>query len=291
MLKGHRPLQDQEVIDYINKLFKEIGYQDLEHVKYEQLDRVWRQWLTTDTYNNIIGLDSFKYSAFCPGTTDAFGEFIARYSNRRIRVSRSDFILTKILANTYSKELVFLEQGPLESNDCIIISYPYSGNGSEYPKQDELLDSADQLGVPVFIDGAYYGISYGVTYPLDRKCVVDFAVSLTKNMVGDPLRLGIRFTKEPVDDCITAGLLGSDIYDKLGTFISIKLLERFPQSWLLDKYKTYAEVICSKFNLQTTKTITLALGDSTMYEYKRGDYVRLCITDELNEYGKNYEST
>lgn len=282
MLVGHVPLKIPEVISFVNTIFPNITWQKLMEVQHKDLDQAWRSWLMASQHNTIIGLDKFQHSGFCPGTTDAFGEFIARYPQRRVRVSRSDFVLTKILAKSWGHSLLFVEEGPLESNDCLIMSMPFSGNGFQHPGHDSLLDQADDLGVPVFVDGAYFGISRDIVYPLDRECIKDFTVSLSKNMIGDPLRLGIRFTKEPIDDGITAGLIGSDIFDRLGAYLTIELLQNFSHAWLMDKYLPMAEEVCNKLGLQSTKTFTLALGPETMTEYKRGDYVRICITDELS---------
>ena len=280
---GHDPLKDKLSIQYIDFVLKEIEYKNLESLSHEQLDSAWRKWLTTDTYNNVVGLEKFSHSAFSPGTTDAFGEFISRYPNYRIRVSRSDFILTKILSKTYGRVLVPLEDGELESNDCLIISFPFSGNGSYYPDYEQLLDICDELNVPVFIDGAYFGISSGINYPLHRNCVKDFSVSLSKNLAGNPLRLGIRFTKDEVDDGITAGLLGSDVFDRLGAYISIKLLGQFSHKSVVDRHIDNSNEICSNNNLTPTNTFTIGIGSPEMEEFKRGDYVRVCISEELSE--------
>lgn len=282
MLLGHKPLQVPEAIEFINKLFPGITWQNLMQVQHQDLDLSWRQWLLSSSHNKITGLEQFNHSGFCPGTTDAFGEFIARHAGRRVRVSRSDFVLTKILARSWNHDLHFVEDGALESNDCLIMSMPFSGNGYKQPNQDAMLDQADQLGVPVFVDGAYFGISTGIEYPLHRICVTDFAVSLSKNMAGDPLRLGMRFTKHAVDDGITAGLIGSDVFDRLGAYLTIQLLNQFSHDWLINKYLQHSYQVCASLGLTPTNTFTLALGPDSMTEYKRGDYVRICITDELS---------
>lgn len=280
---AHYPMQDRHIIAFIDQIFPQITFDKLMNLSHAELDDSWRGWLNLSSFNSVDGLDEFNHSAFSAGTTDAFGEFISRYPDRRVRVSRSDFILTKILSKTYSRNLSYLEEGDVEENDCIIMSFPFSGNGNEYPGWENVFDTADELNVPVFIDGAYFGISSGVEYPLSRKCVRDFAVSLSKNLAGHPLRLGMRFTKDEVDDGITAGLIGSDVYDRLGAFISIELLNKFSHDWLIYRYKQKSIDFCNQNGLTPTKTFTLALGTPEMEEFKRGDYVRISITEELSE--------
>ena len=48
----------------MNAVFSEIKYEDLENISHDALDAAWRKWLTTETYNNVIGLDQFKNSHF-----------------------------------------------------------------------------------------------------------------------------------------------------------------------------------------------------------------------------------
>jgi hypothetical protein len=147
-----------------------------------------------------------------------------------------------------------------------------------------LLDQAYELGVPVFIDAAYFGISHGLHYPLDRKCVTDFAVSLSKNLAGNPLRLGIRFTKDNIDDGVTAGLLGSDIFDRLGAYLSIQLLQKYPHAWLIDHLAPVSQQVCEQLRLTPTNTVTIGIGgDEYRQDFLRGDFVRVCITQEISK--------
>lgn len=278
----HDPLKNHTAINFINTIFPTITYQQLVDLQHNDLDMAWRTWLENSKYNTVQGLDQFKYSAFCPGTTDAFGEFISRYPAKRVRVSRSDFVLTKILAKSYGRNFLPLEDGELSSDDCLIMSFPFSGNGGQYPGVEQILDQADQLDIPVFVDGAYFGISHGVNYPLNRKCVKDFTISLSKNLAGNPLRLGIRFTKEPVDDGISAGLIGSDIFDRLNALLSIRLLEQFSHNWFIEKYLPISQEICQQNNLKPTNTVSITIGTQDMKQYQRGDYIRVCITEELS---------
>ena len=276
-------IRNKSAVAYIDTLFPDITYSKLLEVENDDLDKAWRKWLTTNTYHQVSGLHLFKYSAFSPGTTDSFGEFIVRYPESRVRVSRSDFILTKILSKTYGRNLVFLEEDDLDSNDIVVMSLPYSGNGSYYPEHEKFFDKCDELNIPVFIDGAYFGISRDIEYPLHRECIKDFTVSLSKNFAGEPLRLGIRFTKEDVDDGITAGLIGSDVFDRLSAYLSIKLLEKFPHNSFVDRYINKSLELCEQQELIPTNTLSIGIGKPHMIEYLRGDYVRVSISSELSK--------
>lgn len=283
MKKAHDPLLIPEAKKAIEKILNSATVDIVESVDYLTVDRAWRSWLGQSTFNDIAGLEQFKYSCFSPGTTASFGDFISRWPGRRVRVSRSDFILTSVLSRAYNRLLKPLEEGKIEHNDCVIISFPYSGNGSYYSGWEELLDQAEALRVPVFVDGAYFSISHGIKYPLDRICVTDFVTSITKSISGTSFRLGIRFTRENVDDSLSASLYGSNLFDRLNGYLSIKLLEQFPHDWIINKYLQRSQEIATKHNLTPTNTITLMLGGQEYKEFKRGDFNRVCISEELSK--------
>jgi len=282
MQLAHDPLSTPEINQHVDTVLKNMTYERLDKFSASQFENDWRAWLSSSTHNSIKGLGGMEHCAFCPGTTDAFGEFISRYPGNRIRVSRSDFIITRVLCKAYGRDLCYLEDDELRTGDSLIISVPFSGNGGMHPHFDSMMDSCDQLDIPVFIDAAYFGISHGVHYDLTRPCVKDMATSLSKNFVGNPLRLGVRFTKERIDDSITIALLGAKIFDKVNGHISSELLKKFPHDWIIDKYMRKSTEVCRELGLTTTNTLTLALGDESMQEYKRGDYVRVCISKHLS---------
>jgi hypothetical protein len=277
---GHTPLQIPEVVEYSNTLFKNLSLGNLESVTNQQHDESWRAWLTASSFNTVVGLENLPHSAFIPGTTDAFGEFVARYPHRRIRASRSDFILTKILCKSWSRQFLSLEDAPLDENDALVISMPFSGNGGVYP--ENLLAQAEKLDIPVMIDAAYYGNSQGVIYDLRYDCIKDFAVSLSKCLAPNQLRLGIRFTRDNVDDGATAGLLGADIFDRFGCYMSMQLLKAYSHDFVVKTVKPVSDQVCKQLGLTPTNTMTLALGSESLREqFQRGDYIRVCITNEI----------
>lgn len=284
MKREHDPVLVVPAQNFISQILKESSVEKIQAVSHERLDQAWRKWLCSSSFNFVNGLDTMPYSAFSAGTTQSFGEFIARHPRRRVRASRNDFKITKILCRTWGRNYLDLEDADLDQDDCLILSLPFSGNGSYLPKCQTILDQADQLKIPVFLDGAYYGISHGCNYPLHRPCVTDFAVSLTKNIAGNNFRLGMRFTKHLVDDSLSAAQLASDIFDRLGAYISIALLEKFSHDWWVKRYLDSSRTICRDHGLFPTNTLTIGIGKEQHRQYQRGDYIRVCISDELSAF-------
>lgn len=281
--RGSIPIHDSEIYKFINQTVKQVDFETILKFDYSLYSDRFYKWLTEDTYNYISGLEKFPYSCYSHGSSAGFGEFISRHPSRRIRASRSDFILTKILCQTYQRNYCALEDDLLTDNDCLIVSLPFSGNGTSLDNLEDILNLCDQLGIPVLIDASYYGIGFDVEYNLDHSCITDFLCSLSKNYYCNDLRVGIRFTKIPVDDGISASLIMANTFNKFGGYIGHQLLNTFSHQWFINRYKSDYIDVCHNYNLTPTQTITMAIGSEQYKEFTRGDYVRVCVSRAISK--------
>ena len=277
--KASLPISNQEIRTEVEENLTHF-YQQSKKIHQSDIEQAFRFFLTNDT-NNTINLEKFHYADYCNGTGEAITEFVARNNKRRLRVSKIDFILSKIVGKAYGLDIVPLEDGEIEKNDAIVLSFPFSGNGTYYPNYEHVLDQADELMVPVLIDGAYFGIANGITYPLNHKCVTDFTVSLSKSHSVTEYRIGMRFRKEHADDMISsANAVG--VFNKFSASMGIFLLEKFSHNSIIQKYHSQQKKICSDLKLDITKTLTFGLGKTDIWtDYKRGNNARLCISENF----------
>ena len=275
---GHWPLYDKTISRSVEQILNKHR-KTFNQTKHSQYVSQYKKWLKSSKENIIKGLDEFKYANFSYGTTTAIAEFIHRNNSRTLRMFKDDFLLTKILSRTYQHKLKYIEDGKIGKNDCVVTSVPFTGNGSMHPQFDQLLDQCDKHDVPVLIDGAYFGIAKGITYPLDRKCIQEFTTSHSKNFGVQDLRIGIRFSKQFIDDALNVPVQMGDCHNKLGACIGINLMKQYPADYIINKYFFKYWEICETNNLTPTNTITLAIGKDK--KFQRGSYVRVCISKAL----------
>jgi len=280
---SHAPLTDQTIQA---ELFSQLATIDpvavgLNEWKTQTYLDEFTSWLMSSSCNQIIGLDQYPNRAYCSGVISAIESFILRHArHRRLRFSRAEFIGAKITCNYASAEWSWLEDGPICAGDAIIISWPFAGNGGEYPGQDELFNSCEQLDVPVMVDLAYFGISSGMIFDLTHSCITDVSTSLSKPMSAMS-RLGIRYTKDLYDDNVQENS-NLKIYNRISTSAGTTLMQKFSHDWIVNKYLPRAHDVCKSKNLTLSNTFTLALGDKNVYpEFERNGYNRICITDEI----------
>ena len=58
----------------------------------------------------------------------------------------------------------------LPKGDAVIVSLP-SGNGKQHKDWFELLDTCDELDIPVFVDMAWYGTCWNINVNVNRHCI------------------------------------------------------------------------------------------------------------------------
>ena len=273
------PINSNETKNFIQKNLS-VFHTGSQHIAQTDVEESFRKFLTKNT-NNKINQDDFKYAEYCHGTSQAITEFIARNNNRRLRVSNIDFVLSKIVGNAYHLRTTALEEDRIRKNDCIVMSFPFSGNGSYYNGYQDILSEADKLGVPVLIDGAYFGIGNGIEYPLNYDCVTDFTTSLSKCHGVADYRIGIRFRKEFVDDHISASK-DAGVFNRFTACIGVCLMSNFNHDHILKKYVSQQKKICDDLKIGITKTLTFGLGENEKWsKYSRGDNARICISENF----------
>lgn len=281
MRKQHLPIKDSLVRNHITHFLKQLDMDSVNHLQYKEYDECFRDWIVS-TKHTFKGIELLQHSAFSNGTGSAFGEFISRYPGRRVRASNSEFVMARIIAKAYGRNFKEIEEDEITENDLVILSMPFCGNGGKHSQQETILQKADALNVPVMIDGAYIGISEGMDFDFTHPCIKDFTVSLSKVFDVMNLRIGIRFSKDKLDDGLSCGILAGDIFNKMSATLGINLMQEFEGTYILEKYKQKYLDYCKQFNLTPTNTLTLALGDKILHkEFMRGDYARICVSEDI----------
>ena len=153
---AHHPLVDQEVNSFITDTIKSSNWNDIKKFEYKQFEDTYRKWLQ-DSSKCVIDLHEFKYTTFIFGTLAGIDGFIQRHHNKTIRVSNDDFVVTKVLCKNNNINFEPLENSPIKKYDAVIMSHPFSGNGTTMP---ECIDVLQQCQGRIFgLDCAYFGYS------------------------------------------------------------------------------------------------------------------------------------
>jgi hypothetical protein len=282
MLKEHKPIYDTDVNDFLIQTTKLINEKNLilENWITQNHVSIYKNWIYQSKRRKIIGLDDFEYCALCSGTSQVIENFINRNQQRRLRFSRSEFVLSRIVCDANSINWDYLEEDEIRENDAVIVSWPFSGNGGDYPNISYLIKDCETYCVPILVDAAYFGIATDIEILVTSHCITDVCISLSKPF-STMLRHGIRFTRRYFDDTIQNSSK-QGILHRPTIIMASELMLNYNSDYIVEKYFKKNKKICQENFLVSTPTITLALGDNNIHsEFNRGDFTRVCITDEL----------
>lgn len=237
----------------------------------------YHRWLQASELNTLNGFDSFKHLRYSNGTTEIFDKWYLRHHGRRLRMFRGEYMYHLATHKNLGLPYEWLENGPLDSNDHIIISMPFADNGGMRPETMNILDSAAILGVPVLIDAAYLGTTKGLVFDFGHPAIDTVSVSLSKTFPVAHARIGMRLCRKDVDD-------GLDIYHKTeyenrwGAALGALLLSSYGIDYNAITFGEWHKIRCMEMDIMPSHSVLFGLGGSDYGQYNRGGlYNRLYL--------------
>jgi hypothetical protein len=252
-----KAIQDDDVLKYISKspfekwLNEKTIFEDKSNLK-----ELYKQWLLGSKYSKIIGLDNFNHIDFTFGVTQSIDDLLVKHSNNRLRVFKFEYHYSYKIHTNFK----FIEDEELQVNDWVLISLPFCFNGGFPDNLENILDLCYEKNIPVYIDAAFYGLSYDFILDLTHPAICEVYFSLSKNLGLGFLRTGLRFSKNPFFGPISMQNMYN--YSNL-CFIDLGLytINNFDINYILDKYKCFYQQFCFENELIETNCIHIALTD------------------------------
>jgi hypothetical protein len=215
----------------------------------------FRKWIASSKLNTIAGLDTFNSTSITSGSVQIFDHFYLRHHKKRFRFLEGEYMYHKAVCK-HGLEYSFLEDEVLNCGDAVIISVPYTRQGTQHEGLFNLLYNCNKLNVPVLLDFSHLPIAKNVNIDLtEHRCIETLAFSLSKLCHGaEHLRIGVRMQKENIDDGIDAtNSLG--MYARLDIGIANNLIKNYSIDY---NWNTYSEVYskyCKENNLDECNNI------------------------------------
>lgn len=280
-LRGAKPIVDSKIKIFIESLnpSKELYN---ENIQQEFLKRFY-DWIASSKLNNLQGLEQFTNRKLVAGTAQAFDHFYWRHKNKTFRMLDGEFMYHNAVLKNGGKTKTL--KHPLEPNDAVIISVPFSDYGTQHPKLKSWLEQCQEFDIPVLLDFAYFPCTKNIDLDLTYfPCVETITFSISKAFYGaEFLRVGMRLERKNTDDGIDV-FNSVEMVNRVSLSIANELIKNYPvdHNWL-----TYEDVytrVCEENNLETTDCIMFGLGGEEYAEYNRGTEVnRVCISELIGE--------
>lgn len=249
----------------------------------DYLDR-YVSWIKESKLNSFSGLERYDVKHLTNGTTQSFDEAYFRYKNKRLRILRGEYAYHKRVFKNWK----FIEDGPLESNDFVIMSVPFCSTGTVPENIYKIFDEAHALKIPLIVDCAYFGTCKGVEVDLSHPGIEMVCFSLTKGVGLGDIRSGIRFSCH--EDELPIAQQNRYDHTVLGAAkVGLYMMEKFNPDFIPTKYFKLQQEVCKEVGLTPTPCMHLALGDEKWDEFNIDDrYNRLGIRELIKARRKGW---
>ena len=233
-------------------------------------------WIQSSELNTVKGLDKFSFRFPSVGVTQSLDEFhyFILEQGLRLRMFRGEYPYNRDV-HPWSYD-DFIDDKPLEKNDAVIISCPFSGTGAKHDKMESMLDEAYELRIPVFVDMAWFGTCKDINIDLSHPAIEEVAFSTTKGLCTGDYRSGIRFSHHGIIDYTLPKrkdrlALQSDWSHgcHLNTRIGLELMAHFSPDHQWNKYHKAQNEVCESYGLTPSNCVHIALGDDQWKQFHR----------------------
>lgn len=265
---GHSAaIQDPEVnlcIENFKPNIKQVLDTDAKYFVSNFLD-----WIRRSKNNKIIGLEDFKYAVYSNGTSESFDKFYQKNSFRRFRCFKGEYLYHKLAWRDCCPNFKFIEDEVLDQNDAVVISLPFADTGSKHHSHDQILEKCQLLNIPVLIDCCYFAISSGIVFDFNYSCITDITFSLSKVFPVAHARIGMRLTRDDVDDTLIVYEKNS-YNNRVGAALGQHLIDHFSVDFIVEKYKDKQIKFCKHLEIEASNTVIFGTSNRLWPEYNRG---------------------
>ncbi len=244
------------------------------HLKF--LDE-YKNWILDSKNNSLKNLDQFPVACYSLGTSESFDKFYLKNSQRRFRCFRGEYMYHAASWRNYFPNWSYIEDQPLDKNDAVVISMPFSDTGNIHINMQETLDQCTHLGIPVLVDCAFYGLCQGIEFDFAQECITDITFSLSKTFPVSHLRIGMRLTRKDDDDSLLVH--HKTIYvNRLGAGVGLDLIRKYSSDYNYNTWGNTQKLFCDQLGVATSNTVIFGIDHGNYPQYSRGTGTnRLCF--------------
>lgn len=261
--------------------------QYLTHVEFAQADvqafkAKYNAWIHSSQYTVIQGLENYA-TALTDGVTGAFADFTHAYPDKELVVFKGEYPYHRDTGAT-----VIDNVDQLKAGQRLIISLPFAATGNKHECFEIILNTCNTLGIPVFIDMAYFGACNLGTINVDYACIKFVAFSLSKTFGTGKCKIGICYYKDI--DVTPMQLLNEYNYvNHLAINLHNPIIKNFTPDYIYNVYKTKQLEIAKQLGIDASDTIFLCTTDRPEFKgFSRAGYINrigiaeLLIKDSFN---------
>jgi hypothetical protein len=253
----------------------------------------YQGWIESSKLNNFTGLGAFPYRFVSLGATQALDwwHYYSMSQGRTLRMFRGEYPYNRdVLLEGQWMQDRYIDDAPLKSGDTVIISVPFSGSGRKPERWQWLMETCNEMDIPVLVDCAWFGTCFDIDVNLDEPCIKMVTFSTTKGLSCGNWRAGIAFSR------IDEGSLSVQTEWHHGIHLNVAiancLMDEFGPDSIAKKYQKSHFAVCDHYGFQPTNTVHVAQAPltDTWNSYSRdGAFNRVNIAKAIKRYKQKEE--
>jgi len=263
------PIMDYDAIKHLEDYRPNLNYILSDSKIVDLFCLTYQDWIKSTKLNRFYGIGDFKYAAYSNATSESFDKFYIKNNTRRFRCVKSEYVYHQITWRNSWPDWKFIEDDALDSNDAVVISYPFSDTGNKHYLHDDILRRCTELNIPVLIDCVFSGVSSGLEFDFRYPCITDIVFSLSKIFPISYARIGMRLTRVDDDDSLFVYQKIS-YNNRMSAALGLYFINNFTVDYVTNKYLPIQDKFCKELNVNLSHTVSFGLGDNQWKSYNRG---------------------
>ncbi|WP_236517842.1 aminotransferase class I/II-fold pyridoxal phosphate-dependent enzyme [Sandaracinus amylolyticus] len=213
----------------------------------------YTEWIRASEATPVTGLETFPVRYFVNGVTQAYDIFFYEHKGRRFRTLQGEYPYVRLSVPDWAH----VESDELRPNDALVMSVPFYADGSVPRGYRALLDRCSELGVPVMIDAAYFGTSFGTRFDYTHPAIEMLSFSLSKTFAVHSFRIGILFSKRELS-YLEEIQMQARYYNRVGASVGLALMRQFPADFMPSSYRDAHRRVCAELDVIPSRCVMLA---------------------------------
>ena len=251
----------------------------------------YEHWLFSNKNYSINNFKKDEFQAYIIlGTTQSFHDFYQIHHDKVLKINRGEYPYHKSFFKSVNRKWAWIDEEGIHSNDFVILSYPFSGNGNTGKEIEETLTLCNKHKVPVLLDCAFWGLSTPFSLCLKQyPCIQMISFSLSKFFNVGRLRIGLMYSK--YKEKASGAILAPYHYiNSWSAYIGLQLAQNFSIDYMNKKYRNIQKNLCKTLDIIPSKTILFGIGHGEKWKdfWRDEKFNRICLSQAIyEEYDKN----
>ena len=244
------------------------------------------KWINTHTRCKFYGLDTFPRRDSILGTTHSLDELHYIYGKKLV-VYKGEYKYHRRLTDHKIRQIDHYRQ--IGTGDVFVLSYPSCITTGTIEEYNDMLDWCYGIGVPVHIDGAWFGCCRNFEADVSHPAIKTVSVSLSKSLSLGSQRIGIRYSRKRINGPIA--IMNDFRYANVSDmWLGINFMHKFGVDYYWQNYEHLYEKVCKDFDLMPGNAIHVAF-DSDKQPVGVRTPLRFLIDGYWDEHGTNSSLT